>query len=181
MKIAPTVAATLCTCLGLAACDARGPGSPTTTTTRTVTTQTCNYRVMDPATRAQFEKALAAKSVKYEVVESRDGHGGVIFGAHDADCDAFSEIRIAVVGAPLPSGRHMGFDPGTQAQFVAWLTTQGIPYETRTHDGHEYVIWKAEDAERVMRWEHFPRGLPGYDLPQPGAPGKGDGVTPPRS
>jgi hypothetical protein len=167
-------AALACACMALMACDMRVPA---TTTTR-ITNQTCMHRVMDAATRARFEQALASKSVKYEVVEPTDGQGGVFLRARGADCDALQEIQGAIDGPDLPNGRHMAFDPRTQAEFKAWLTEQGIPYQTRLRDDHEYVIWNAADTERVVRWRHFPRDLPGYAAPPTGVQGKDPGTKP---
>jgi hypothetical protein len=172
-------AAALCACVTLVACDIRVPG--TTTTTTTITSQTCMHRVNDPAARARYEEALAAQSVEFELVDPADGHGGVFIRAHDADCEKLSAIRLAIEGPDLPNGRHMAFDPRTQVEFTAWLTEQGIPYETRVRDGREYVIWAAADTDRVVRWRHFPRGVPGHDGSAAGAPGKADPAAPPRS
>ena len=102
----------------------------------------------------------------YEIVQTTDGGGGVIFQARGSACDTLRQIELLSLGPDLPNGRHIHFDAELQARFKRWLVGEGIPFETRVRDGAEYVIWKAEDAQRVAAWQSFPRANPAFQSSQ---------------
>jgi len=150
-------------CCALVGCNVEHPqpSAPKVVTTG----QACRLRIFDGATRARFEEALKAASLPYDVAHPDESGGGIIFEAHGSTCDAFDQLRLAIVGPDLPNGRHIHFDAARQAQFKGWLETHNIPFEIRVRDGEEYVVWKAEDAGRVTSWPFFPRNNPNFLAP----------------
>lgn len=119
----------------------------------TTTTVSESISFADEKQQAAFERGLTDAGIPFKI-EMRDGMRHAVWTPEHAQ--AAGQVKLSIVGEPLPADRHIAFaPPERQEEFKSWLREQGIPFTTRVSRDREYVIWYEAHTDKVTSWEKF--------------------------